>query len=773
MRPPGLLPGASARIQSAARAPLAVRAAAAPPHGRGGRAGGRPRARGPPPPRRGGEEFQIEEDGEGFVDDAAAARLRQILRRRGRDGIVDDAGRGLALFGGGGKGEGARGGEGAHGREARGGGEGARGGEARGGGEREQDDDGAGGGDGGGSYYDEASGAWVLGGAACARLRELEGGRGGERGGRGGERAERSYERGGERSERGGRGSERGERSFERGGDRAERGGERWGERSERGGRGGERGERSYERGGERGSSGGERGGERWGERGGRGGGGRGRELGGGRGAWGAAPGPPAPSAANIPIVRLDGGPGKGTFFHGSSWSELGASEDVISALKALGITRPSHVQVESYRALRAAGGRHVALADQAGSGKTLAYLLPLLQEVKDAEAAAGGRPAPVPGCPQVLIITPTGELAQQVHRVVKALVASGLKLRCALMTGGQEDEARRFKALRTQADTLKGGVDVVVATPGRAVALLKRGDLILDHTRAVVLDEVDVLCGGDEVYAEQVEPLQAAAPTPTRFVLVSATLPQHTFEKLREVFPGMEPAFGPGLHRVSAGVVEELVDCSGGDEVSLESGVARKLKALSACLERHGAQRAVVFCNKIEACRAVENHLRRHHRPAAAPAQPWGGSGEGGAWRQQQGAAEGAAEVERGSELKVYAYHEAVKEADRQAALAAFLTPAPPAPPPRPPVVLVCTDRTSRGIDTSYCDHVVLFDFPRDPSEYVRRAGRTARGAGGRGVVSVLVLGKQVPLAQEIIEMNQKGRPVHRIPEVVSRCPV
>ncbi len=59
--------------------------------------------------------------------------------------------------------------------------------------------------------------------------------------------------------------------------------------------------------------------------------------------------------------------------------------------------------------------------------------------------------------------------------------------------------------------------------------------------------------------------------------------------------------------------------------------------------------------------------------------------------------------------------------------------------------MVLICTDRASRGVDTSHVQHVVLFDFPRDPSEYVRRVGRTARGAGGEGVVSVLVLGRQV----------------------------
>ena len=72
----------------------------------------------------------------------------------------------------------------------------------------------------------------------------------------------------------------------------------------------------------------------------------------------------------------------------------------------------------------------------------------------------------------------------------------------------------------------------------------------------------------------------------------------------------------------------------------------------------------------------------------------------------------------------------------------------------------------SSPGIDCMYCEHVVMFDFPRDPSEYVRRAGRTARGAGGRGTVSVLVLGRQVPLAKEIMAGNEKGQPIHKLPE-------
>jgi ATP-dependent RNA helicase DDX18/HAS1 len=145
-----------------------------------------------------------------------------------------------------------------------------------------------------------------------------------------------------------------------------------------------------------------------------------------------------------------------------------------------------------------------------------------------------------------------------------------------------------------------------------------------------------------------------------------------------------------------------------------------------------------------------------------------------------------------------VLAYHEAVNEENRKKHLKWFLLP--PTPPSASssssgrsgrsssssgpsssssssragssgidsskPLIMVCTDRTSRGIDSMFCEHVVLFDFPRDPSEYVRRVGRTARGAGGKGVVSLLVLGKQVPLAQEILSRSDKGVPVHRIPE-------
>lgn len=132
------------------------------------------------------------------------------------------------------------------------------------------------------------------------------------------------------------------------------------------------------------------------------------------------------------------------------------------------------------------------------------------------------------------------------------------------------------------QAAQLEGGLDVLVATPGRLLAHLSSGTASLSGARAMVLDEVDVLLGDQAAFREQVEPLRSAGPPGLRFVLATATLPQHMLAQLEADFPQIALAMGPGLHRTAAGLEEELVDCSGGDDISLESGNQRKLDALS-----------------------------------------------------------------------------------------------------------------------------------------------------------------------------------------------
>ena len=451
-------------------------------------------------------------------------------------------------------------------------------------------------------------------------------------------------------------------------------------------------------------------------------------------------------------------------FFAGSRFRQLGATPGVEAALAEMGIERPSHIQALTYKALaedaaeetreehsddagaleetpRETPSQNVLLADQAGSGKTLAYLLPLMQRLQTVERERGRAR---PNRPRLLVLCPTSELVMQVLGVVRQLARGGLKCRSLAMTGGNQG--------KTQTQTLKEGVDVVVGTPGRVGHLVDVGKLEVDDLEAVVMDECDVLLGDSFEFAEQVAPLRDAtlaarktsSGVATKFVLVTATIPEDVLRQLKAFFEGdLRVVQGPGLHRPAAGLLERLVDCSGGDVVDDQSGFYRKYRALEQLLEAErekgpgkkgkggAARRMLLFCNKIETCRRVENMLRRADR--------------------------------NGERLIPMPYHAALTDERRKASLDAFLKP------PRPgetPMMLVCTDRASRGLDAADVSHVILFDFPRDPSEYVRRVGRTARGALGTGEVSVLVLGRQVRLAREIMRRNTRGDPVESTPQ-------
>ena len=428
----------------------------------------------------------------------------------------------------------------------------------------------------------------------------------------------------------------------------------------------------------------------------------------------------------SIPIARVGPGP-TSDFYSAKSWKEIGANAEIIQALASIGVTKPSHIQAESFAALSDSDAMHVLLADHAGSGKTLSYLVPLIQKLKDDEKRTNA-PVGSAGRPRIVVVVPTAELCTQVLRVCRALSKS-LKFRSSIFTGGHP--------MRTQKQTLQQGVDIVVGTPGRLLELHGNGSLSFDNCTHIVCDEADVLLGPASTFAEQVLPLKESCPESTKFVLVTATLPSDIYTDIEFMFPGIVSALGPGLHRTAPGCVEQIIDCSGGDEISEESGMLRKSAAMLASLQEQKSMRTIVFCNKIETCRKVENFLNRSILE---------------------------------DDVEVLPYHAAIAPIQRDKNLAKFLRVPDDvnADPHQKRLILVCTDRASRGVDSAYVEHVVLFDFPREPSEYVRRVGRTARGAGGQGVVTVLVLGRQVKLAQHVSSRNQKGLPVHAVPAVI-----
>ncbi|CAM9119629.1 unnamed protein product, partial [Hapterophycus canaliculatus] len=352
-------------------------------------------------------------------------------------------------------------------------------------------------------------------------------------------------------------------------------------------------------------------------------------------------------------------------FYSIKSLPDIGASDLAVSALKSLGVLRPSKIQAMSYSAILS--GDHCVVADQTGSGKTLAYLAPLVQRLRLEELAeVHGRARP--GKPRVLILAPTAELAQQVHGVAQRLSGT-VPFRSCCFTGGP---GRTFK---TQAKLLEEGVDVLVATPGRVATLLEAEVLNLEDCRAVILDEVDVLFM-DETF--KLAPIGTCAPEDTQFIFVTATLPQSVSDMLKEEFPGTKFLLGPGLHRVAPGVEEVLIDCSGppGEARNEETGLARKRDALLSQLERRMALRTLVFCNTIQGCRQVENMLSR---------------------------------ASRSGQFETLVYHSAIDPKKAASNMQQFMRSNALSP-----MVMVCTDRSSRGMDfdRAEVEHVLLYDF-------------------------------------------------------------
>ncbi|XP_061372417.1 DEAD-box ATP-dependent RNA helicase 50 [Gastrolobium bilobum] len=405
-------------------------------------------------------------------------------------------------------------------------------------------------------------------------------------------------------------------------------------------------------------------------------------------------------------------------FFSLKSFKDIGYSDYIIQSLKKQSLTRPSHVQAMAFKPV--VGGKTCVVADQSGSGKTLAYLAPIVQRLRQEELEGLSKSSPQ--APRVVIMAPTAELASQVLNNCRSLSKSGVPFKSMVVTGG-------FKQ-KTQLENLQQGVDVLIATPGRFLLLIKEGFLQLTNLRCAVLDEVDILFG-DEDFEGALQCLINSSPVDTQYLFVTATLPKNVYSKLVELFPDCEMIMGPSMHRISSRLEEIIVDCSGedGQEKTPDTAFLNKKDALLQLMEESPVPRTIVFCNKIETCRKVENSLKRIDK--------------------------------KGTRIQVLPFHAAMTQESRLASMGEFTH----SPSKEVSQFMVCTDRASRGIDFARVDHVILFDFPRDPSEYVRRVGRTARGASGKGKAYIFVVGKQVSLARKIMERNQKGHPLHDVP--------
>jgi ATP-dependent RNA helicase DeaD len=347
-------------------------------------------------------------------------------------------------------------------------------------------------------------------------------------------------------------------------------------------------------------------------------------------------------------------------------FERLGLRAEIVAALATLGYEEPTPIQSAAIPALLT--GRDVLAQAATGTGKTAAFSLPLLQQL--------GASEPVSGTTRALIVVPTRELATQVaeaiHRYGRGLGTS------VLPVYGGADIVRQLRRLER-------GVDVVVATPGRALDHLRRGSLKLDRVRMVVLDEADEML--DMGFADELDELLAALPAERQTALFSATLPpriasiatRHLREPARISIEREKSAPGsvPRVRQVAYAIPRSL-----------------KEAALVRVLDVEVPQSALVFCRtRVEVDRLSETLSARGM------------------------AAEGL--------------HGGLSQEQRERVLRRFRA--------GEIELLLATDVAARGLDVEGLTHVVNYDLPPAPEPYVHRVGRTGR-AGREGVAITLV---------------------------------
>ena len=396
----------------------------------------------------------------------------------------------------------------------------------------------------------------------------------------------------------------------------------------------------------------------------------------------------------------------RGAVVAAASFADLGLDPDVLAATDALGLVEPTDIQVAAIPRV-AAGGHHL-VASHTGSGKTLTYLLPIVHQLRREEAATGARAKPKR--PRVLVIGPTRELAEQVRGVAKA-VSHHARFSSELIIGGDKFAAQR--------QALNRPLDLVVGTPGRIVKHVEKGNMHMSGVTHLVLDEADTLFEagfGDEI-RRLLRPLKKN-PEGKQCVVVSATMSEKVIREMREELPDLQIIDTPSLHKSAPNLKHRFIDCPGNvDKMAVVEQIVSG--------DFRGAKKTMVFCNTMASCQAVEYALQE-------------------------------------AELPVVMYNGDMTVEGRQASMKEFVDgdfhegSA---------VVMVCTDLAARGLDfgggaAGKVEHVVNFDFPMNPIDYIHRSGRTAR-AGAAGKVTNLVAKKDRVLANEIDVAVKLGQPL------------
>ncbi|HKS93440.1 MAG TPA: DEAD/DEAH box helicase [Gammaproteobacteria bacterium] len=390
------------------------------------------------------------------------------------------------------------------------------------------------------------------------------------------------------------------------------------------------------------------------------------------------------------------------------SFSSLGLSAELLRAVSDRGYAEPTPVQSRAIPVVLA--GRDLQAAAQTGTGKTAGFTLPLLQRLQKNPQHSRA--------PRVLVLTPTRELAAQVHESVQTY-GKYLPFTATVIFGGVN--------INPQIEKLRHGADIVVATPGRLLDHAQQKTIDLAHVEILVLDEADRML--DMGFIRDIRRILALLPKQRQNLLFSAT-------------------FSEDIRKLAAGLLHnpEIID------VAPRNSTAERVSQCVYLCER-GVKRALLA---------------------------WLiGSGN---WRQvliftrtKHGANRLCAQLQQDS-IEAAAIHGNKSQGARTRALAEFKQGRVRA--------LVATDIAARGLDIDQLPHVVNYELPNVPEDYVHRIGRTARAGRAGEAISLVspderaflkdierLLKQELPRATAegfrpnpaVLKPDPDNRPVHR----------
>lgn len=358
------------------------------------------------------------------------------------------------------------------------------------------------------------------------------------------------------------------------------------------------------------------------------------------------------------------------------TFSMLGLSEPILRAVTEQGYTTPTPIQTQAIPVVLR--GQDLLASAQTGTGKTAGFVLPLLDRLANQPRATNNQIS-------VLILAPTRELAAQIHDSVLQYGQYLTNLRSAVVFGGVKINPQMMK--------LRGGIDILIATPGRLLDLFQQRAVRFDQVKTLVLDEADRML--DMGFIHDIKRIMSKLPKVRQTLLFSATFSKEICQLAKEFLVNPAEISVTPRNETAVNVSQKVHPVD----------KARKAELLSHLIRREGWAQALVFSRTKHGANKLVKLL----------------------------ALDGIESV---------AIHGNKSQSQRMKALTDFKD--------GKVHILVATDIAARGIDIDELPMVVNFDLPQVAEDYVHRIGRTGRAGAVGGAIS-LVSADEIKQLQEI----------------------